>query len=312
MEYRQLGKTAFCVSRLCFGSLAISPMQSGFSPQEGAHVLRYALERGVNFIDTAECYENYPHIRAGLAGWDKEVFVSSKCYAYTREMMRDSLEAARRALDRDRIDIFLLHEQESILTLKGHWEALEYLLEAKAKGLVGAVGLSTHMVAGARAALETPEIEVLHPIINFAGRGIVDGTAGEMLTVIEACHAAGKGIYGMKIFGGGTLGEQAKEALDWALRLDCLDAIALGMKSRLEIDNNIAWMEGERGWPEEMAKIKRRLFIEDYCQGCGSCVARCQQKALRMQDGRAVLDAEKCVLCGYCSTVCRDFCIKIV
>ena len=45
------------------------------------------------------------------------------------------------------IDLFLLHEQE-VINGKGHWEALEYLLEAKAKEMIRAVGLSTHHIKG--------------------------------------------------------------------------------------------------------------------------------------------------------------------
>ena len=41
--------------------------------------------------------------------------------------MEKAFEEARRKLNRDKLDIFLLHEQESGLTIKGHWEAVEYL-----------------------------------------------------------------------------------------------------------------------------------------------------------------------------------------
>ena len=43
------------------------------------------------------------------------------------------MEKARHEIDRDVIDIFMMHEQESKWTLKGHRDALEYLLDAKCK-----------------------------------------------------------------------------------------------------------------------------------------------------------------------------------
>ena len=69
MEYHKLGQTPFMVSRICFGALTMGPLGANLSPAEGAKVLRKALELGVNFIDTAQYYQTYPHIAAALRGW---------------------------------------------------------------------------------------------------------------------------------------------------------------------------------------------------------------------------------------------------
>lgn len=53
-------------------------------------------------------------------------------------------------------------------------------------------------------------------------------------------------------------------------------------------------------------------MIHDWCEGCGRCVRRCGQGALRLENGRARVDLEKCVLCGYCAGVCPQVCIKVV
>lgn len=156
MEYTRLGRTGLKVSKICFGALTIGPLQANLPIEVGAGVIRYALDRGVNFIDTAEMYRTYPYIKRALKGYNKDVVVATKSYAYEREGMVKSLEEARAKLDRDVIDIFLLHEQESLYTIKGHWEAFEYLLEAKAKGLVRAVGISTHRIEAVKAVLAVP------------------------------------------------------------------------------------------------------------------------------------------------------------
>ena len=52
---------------------------------------------------------------------------------------------------------------KSPATLRGHAPALEYLVEAKERGLVEAVGISTHTVAGVRAAAAHPQIEIISP-----------------------------------------------------------------------------------------------------------------------------------------------------
>ncbi|MBC9785633.1 aldo/keto reductase [Heliobacterium chlorum] len=311
----ELGQTGVKVSRLCFGSLTIGPLQAGLPLEEGAALLRLAFESGVNFVDTAQIYGTYPYIRKALQGYSGDVVIASKSYAYTASAMAEALEEARRDLDRDRVEIFLLHEQESEHTLRGHWEAFEYLLEAKAKGWVKAVGLSTHSVAGVRAALAVPEIDIIHPLVNMAGIGILDGTVEEMLASIQEARQRGKGIYAMKVLGGGNLYGQAQAAMRWALGQPHIQAIAVGMQSPKELALNLQLFSGNDGDGETWAQVQkreRRLHIEDWCQGCGKCIPACPQKALHLLGPQVYVEKGRCVLCGYCSRMCRDFCIKVV
>lgn len=315
MQYGYLGATNICVSKLCFGSLTISPLQANLTLDLGANIIKHAMDLGVNFIDTAELYENYSYIREAQKKTTKNLVVATKSYSYTKEMMEKSLEKARKEMDRDMIDIFLLHEQESILTVKGHWEALEYLLAAKAKGWVRAVGISTHHIKGVEAAIEYPEIEIIHPIVNFRGLGILDGSIETMLQRLEQAKKLGKGIYGMKPIGGGNLIGQADEALCWAFNRPELDSIAVGMQSIAEVETNIAILEGKNpplDYQENLKSKKRKLHIEDYCEGCGRCVLKCSQNALQIIDGRVSVNHNKCILCGYCGAVCPNFTIKII
>jgi ferredoxin len=62
----------------------------------------------------------------------------------------------------------------------------------------------------------------------------------------------------------------------------------------------------------QLSKRSKRLHIDSWCIGCGNCVKACTSGALSLENGKAVLNKDKCVLCGYCSSYCRDFCIKIV
>jgi len=315
LQYVTLGKTGLRVSRLCFGSLTIGPLQANLAPREGAKVIRAALEQGVNFIDTAELYGTYPHIRAALEGWREHVVIASKCYAYSREGAQQSLELALRELGVDYLDIFMLHEQESRLTLQGHWAALEYFWEAKAKGIIGAVGISTHTVEAVRAAAEIEGIDVIHPLINISGLGIKDGTVTEMLAAIALAHGKGKGIYSMKPFGGGNLLNRKAECLQFVLDQPCIDAVAIGMQNVDEVAANIAMINGEPVAPALAARLAqqpRRLHIDEWCEGCGQCVARCPNGALSIKDGKAVVNPAKCVLCSYCSAACPEFFIKVI
>ncbi len=316
MEYRLLGKTGIRVSRLCFGVLTIGPLQAHLPLAEGVSIMRYAVDKGVNFFDTAELYGTYPYLRQLLGEVKGEdLVIASKSYAVTYEEMRQSVERARRELNRDVVDIFLLHEQESELTLKGHQGALEYLVEAKAKGIIKALGISTHHVAGVKAATSVPEIEVIHPLLNYKGLGISDGTVEEMLAAIEEASAAGKGIYLMKPLGGGNLINDVDTALKFAFSQEVAASVAVGMKSREEVEYNVLVASG-LPVPEKLKSAvfrkKPKLHIEDWCQGCGECVQACSQKALFVDcRGKARVKEELCVLCGYCAAACPNFCIRV-
>lgn len=309
-----MGHTGIKVSALCFGALTIGPLQAKMNIKEGAGLIRYALEQGVSFIDTAQLYRTYPYIREALYGWDRPVVIASKSYDYTWEGMKRTLEEARSALNRDFLDIFLLHEQESELTLEGHRPALEYLLEAKAKGLIRAVGLSTHTVNLIKVAADRDDLEVIHPIVNYRGLGLVDGSLPDLLAALKYAYEKGKGIYGMKPLGGGNLQANAREALEFAFKVPYLHSVALGCKLQEEVDFALAVMEGKRPSLFLREKVKgtvRRLQIEDWCTGCGSCVEKCPAGILQVSKGKASLVREGCLLCGYCGAACPVFAIKV-
>ncbi|NLK44069.1 MAG: aldo/keto reductase [Tissierellia bacterium] len=315
MDRIQLGNTGIEVSRLCFGSLTMTPFQAGLSVREGAYLIEYAYDKGINFIDTAELYDNYEYIKTALKNINREDFhIATKTYAYTKEMARDSLDLALKELGTDYIDIFLLHEQESIHTVKGHFEAIEYFIKEKEKGKIKSIGISTHRISGALAARDVDEIEVIHPIINKDGIGIQDGTIDEMLKVIEEIHSMGKGIYAMKPLGGGHLIKEAEVAFNFVKSIPHIHSIAIGMQSTNEIDANISLLEN--GYIPEDLKVqisrkKRKLIVADYCIACGNCVGRCRQKGIDIIDGRATPN-ENCILCGYCAKTCPEFCIKVI
>ncbi|MGI6298976.1 MAG: aldo/keto reductase [Saccharofermentanales bacterium] len=333
MDVRVLGKSGIAVSRLCFGTLTLSSCQADLDPEAGAELIQYASSKGVNFLDTAELYENYATIRKALRRISQPVVIASKSYAYDRESARQSLEKARRALDFDVIDIFLLHEQESMLTLKGHEPALEYYLEAVEHGLIRATGISTHAVEPVKAITaavtgdyrlwQEAELDpglwryasIIHPLLNISGIGLLDGTAADMQAAVGAAHDAGIGIYGMKMLGGGHLLPRFQEAADWALALNSTDAFAVGMQSRAEIDVNVALFEGRplaAADLEAASSKQRRLLVSEWCTGCGNCVQRCRSGALTVRDQRVVCDSSRCTLCGYCATACRDFVLKVI
>ncbi len=314
MQYVQLGNTGIRISRMCFGGLVIGPLQCNLSITEGAAVIRAALERGVNFIDTAELYGTYGHIREAIKGLPEKPVIATKSYAYSAEGAAESVEKARRELDTDVLDIFLMHEQESRLTLRGHREALEFYLNERDKGRIRAVGVSTHNIEVVRAICDMPEIDVVHPLINISGIGIGDGAIDGMLEAVEMAFSRGKGVYSMKPLGGGNLLHSYDECMDFVLGLPYIHSIAIGMQNADEVEMNILRFEGS-SIPEGLKKAalerEKRLHVDYWCEGCGRCVERCKQRAISIVEGKASVDRDKCVLCGYCGSACPQFAIKI-
>ncbi len=315
MQTNSLGNTGIEVSRICFGTLTVGPLQAALPVEQGAAVLAHAIEQGINFCDTAQLYQTYPYIHRAmeLTGYG-ELVVSSKTYAYTRELAVQAVEEARQGINRDYIDIFMLHEQESIHTLRGHSPALEYLLECKQKGIIRAVGASMHHVAAVEGACKLG-LDCIHPILNLDGLGIVDGSRQQMEDALVKAYNLGIGVFSMKPLGGGNLFRKAEDCLSYIVNQPFIHSVAIGMQSVEEVDANIGfWQQGGfTKHQQQLLKEKtRRLHIEDWCEGCGACVKRCGQKALSMQGGTAVCDHQACVLCGYCSTVCPAWAIKVV
>lgn len=316
MDYIRLGKTNLIVSRLCFGGLTVGPLQANMDIEEGAKVIAAAFDMGVNFIDTAKLYKTYPYIKRALEiSKNKNIIISSKSYDYTYEGMKESLQEALEELGVKKIGVFSLHEQESRLTLKGHFEALRYLCDAKKMGIIDAVGVSTHAVEVVEAACYMDEIDVIHPIINIKGLGIIDGTIDDMLKAVEKANKCGKGIYSMKPLGGGNLMAKSMECFDFVLNNPNIHSVAVGMQSLEEVYTNISIFEGRNPDEDVLLRLKnrdRKLHIDYWCIGCGECERACKNKAVKVVDGKAKVDKDKCVLCGYCSAYCPQFCIKIV
>jgi len=238
----------------------------------------------------------------------------TKSFAPTYEAMEASLARALGEMRLERIDIFLLHQQESEHTLRGHGGALEALAKAKRDGRIRAAGLSTHHVAAVRAATACPDVDVVFALLNVRGLGIQDGTAREMEEALREAHDGGKGVILMKALAGGHLYREAREAMEYVRGRPWVHSVCVGMRSAGEIDANIALMTGSEVGDDTLGALcagARRVVIDD-CRGCGRCVEACGASALSLVDGRASCDHERCVLCGYCARACPEFSIEVV
>ena len=310
MKKVMLGNTGIKVSIAGFGVLPMGPSQLALPVEEGAKIIKYAYQHGINFIDTAQYYRAYPYISKALESGDMDDFViCSKSLSADYDGMMEAILEARQELNREVIDIFLMHEVRSG-QLEERAQAWEALKDAKAKGLVRAIGLSTHHVDICMAAAAIPELDVVFPLINYAGLGIRKGnqfaTKEEMMEAIKVCHAAEKGIFSMKAFGGGSLTANYQEALDYVFSHPEIDSVMIGFGKITEVDDLLSYLDGtmDKNYNPDVSKKKVHINHED-CEGCGSCKAACPAGAIYWgENGLAEVDHDKCLTCGYCSPVC--------
>ncbi len=312
MNMTNLGNTGLVVSELCFGSLSLGREQYDLDPNRAEEVLHHAWGEGVRFFDTAEAYGTYAHLRSvsSLPG----AVIASRSYAVTACEMQRSLTMYREELGREVVDIFGLHEQESGLTLKGHAGAIGFLAEQKRQGLLRAVSVSTHSVPCVRAAAMHDDIDVIFAMLNVDGLGIQGGSRSDMEDALRLAYDAGKGIYLMKVLGGGHLHKDPGRALDYVRQFKWKHSICVGFRDEYEVEFAARLLQGLEppSVPEGRASESRRLVVEDWCEGCGECVRTCPFDALVVAGGSARVDPEKCMLCGYCARVCPHFCLKVV
>lgn len=310
MRKKKLGNTGIEVSEFGFGVMTIGSSQLDLSLEEGSELVRYGLEKGLQFLDTAQYYETYPYIREALKQTKLRPVICSKSLDVSYGKMREAVEEALRELCLERIDIFLLHEVRTDpdwQTRAGAWRCLQ---DVKKEGLVKAIGVSTHHVDVAQRIADTPEADVLFPLINFQGLGIRrgngPGTKEEMAEAIAACSRSGKGVFAMKAFGGGNLTGSYTQALDYVRGLSGIDSIMIGFGNKEEVDRIVQYADGTlpADYCPDISQKRIRIDQGD-CEGCGACKERCPNHAIFWnENGLAQVDPDICLTCGYCAPVC--------
>ena len=316
MHYNVLGNTGIEVSELCFGVLPMGPLQADVPVAEGAAVLAEAMRSGVTYYDTAEMYRTYPYLKKAIddTGKKYDIVIGSKSAASTYEDMQKAVEEALRSLERDYIDIFLLHAARVTGDPRekraGAWECLQ---DMKDKGYVRACGVSTHVIPTADKLAEGGT-DILFPIYNNAGIGLIQGTAEEMKAAVEKAAANGIGCLSMKLLGGGNLLHDYLDAIAFGRQVKAFASHAIGMVKMSELELNLRVFNDEKIERREVRDLKsskQMMFFRALCKRCGHCATRCPNYAIKMINGQPEFDRSKCLLCGYCADACPEFAIRV-
>jgi aryl-alcohol dehydrogenase-like predicted oxidoreductase len=157
MKYRKLGNTGLIVSELALGTMQFgSKMNVGNLGQEETHrMVKLALDRGINFIDTADVYslgESETMIGNALKGIREEIVLATKVRlpmsdnfnrsGATRVNIMRGIESSLRRLQTDHVDLYQVHGWDSNTPLEETLRALDDLVR---QGKVRYIGLSNYM-----------------------------------------------------------------------------------------------------------------------------------------------------------------------
>ncbi|MCI2147816.1 MAG: aldo/keto reductase [Clostridiales bacterium] len=311
---KPLGRTGIMVTPVGMGTLTMGFSQKNLSVEEGSSVIVHAAERGINFFDTAQYYDTYRFLRPALDEIKKREIPLPVIVSKTLAPDYDGAEAAvnecLRELDLSAVDIFLLHEVRGVSDFQDRQDAWKALQDCKEKGLIRAIGISTHHVDACLRMASEPECDVVFPLINKAGLGIRNadspGTREDMERAISACAKSGIGVFTMKAFGGGNLIEDYRSCLDYASHIPGNTSVMIGMADSSQADHAVEYFSGtlDRAYIPDTTG-KRLMVDQSDCEGCGTCKARCVSRAIFWnENGLAEIDQSKCVHCGYCAPVC--------
>ncbi len=303
MLFRKMPKNGDELSILGFGCMRMPLKEGGIDEERAKAQLRGAIDRGVNYVDTAWPYqggENENVVgRALKDGYRQKVKLATKLPSFivnTREDMDYFLNAQLEKLQTDHIDYYLLH------TLNGKlWDrldeldVLEFVKTAKADGRIVNAGFSFH-------GKDTDFIRIVDACdwdfcqiqYNYLDEKHQAGTRG-----LEYAASKGLGVVIMEPLRGGNLGvarapepiaeiwdeaqtkrSPAEWALRWVWNRPEVTVVLSGMNEEAHIDENLAVAENALPGSltkDELALVERvsekyRELMKVGCTGCGYCM----------------------------------------
>ena len=301
MLYRKMSKTDKKLSILGFGCMRL-PQTDDFTIDEvkATAMVRYAIDRGVNYIDTAYVYHNgesEPFLGRALAeGYRKKVNLATKMPVWDVKSRRDMdriLDEQLKRLNTDHIDFYLLHGLS-----RSSWNDMvdlnvgEFFDGAITDGKIRYAGFSFH-----------DNVQVFKEIVdeynwtfaqiqyNYMDEEYQSGTKG-----LDYAAEKGLGIVIMEPLRGGVLaretaetkklwalGGQSRSAAEWGLRWlwnrPEITVVLSGMSTMQQVKDNLSYAND--GKPSsltinnlevyEQVKTFYRSRIKIPCTSCRYC-----------------------------------------
>ena len=245
---RRLGRMGLEVPPLSLGTAAMGHALFEAGPFE--EVVYAALQAGIRYLDAARLYDVAEERLAPiLAKHRKDVFLTTKVWAKTRDEALRSLDKSLTLMGVASVDLCHLHNvgQHATQEVLGKGCLMEGVLEAKKRGLFKYVGCSGHLMPERFVpVIETGEIDLVMVAMNFVDAHTYN-FEGRVLPAARKHNCA---IVCMKVYGGVTGGwdgyrnrrpgrlvgdEHRQDALDYALSIPGLSTCVVGMRTLEEL-----------------------------------------------------------------------------
>jgi aryl-alcohol dehydrogenase-like predicted oxidoreductase len=260
--FRKLGDTGILVSPVCFGA----PRTNDES------LIRYSVEKGINFIDTGRAYGNGNNeklVGRAVSGARKNLIIQSKIRLEMSELpskgkgkkgaeeirsaLSSKLDASLKALNSEYIDVLLIHDalDEKLLF---HSETLKFFDEIKQSGKIKAHGFSTHNDCMNLLSRNNSEgfYDVIMVPFNHKGSFIhsVSGSYAEwdqkkLISILTEAGEKGKGVIAMKTCSGGPyspapgIAPDFVAAVKWVLQHQFISSAAIAMASFEQVNQHL-------------------------------------------------------------------------
>ncbi|MBD3191256.1 MAG: aldo/keto reductase [Candidatus Heimdallarchaeota archaeon] len=311
MQQIRLGKTGLQVSRVGIGGIPITRP----SEEEAIKLIQYAIDLGVNFIDTAYGYGvSEERFGEALKERREEVIIATKGWT------EDHLQTSLKRLNTDYIDLWQFH---GINSDKGIADVIENQMDWATKaiedGTVRHLGFSSHSLKIALKAIEIEQFETIQFPLNFVSNEALE-------ELLPKTRELDLGFIAMKPFAGGRL-KKAELAIKYLLQFeDILPDPGIerfkDIEEIVEIVNSNNWELSEQE-KQEIEEIKAKVG-KRFCRQCGYCMP-CPENVIIFgviylkilyelwpadwyfnweYVKRSVESAANCVECGICETKC--------
>ena len=197
---RVLGRTKEKVTILGLGTAPVG--EGPIDVEEGIKIFGAAIDRGVNYIDTARIYGNAEEILGHLIPKRRDkLFVVTKVSTHTAEQAEKSLDESMRRLKTDYLDLVHIHSigSKNIDRVLANNGVLNFLLKQKEKGKIRFIGTSGHnRPANFVRMIKTDQIDVVMCVMNYADRNIYDFES----KVLPEARKRNVGCVAMKVYVG--------------------------------------------------------------------------------------------------------------
>jgi len=269
VEKIRLGKTEMMVTRLGFGGIPIQRL----SENDAVAVVRRCLDLGVNYLDTANGYStSEERIGKAVKGRRHDVFIATKTFPGTAEIIEKNLDLSLKRLGTDYIDLYQFHgvnDTPAIQKILDPENGLMKVFErAKKAGKIRHIGVTSHQMDAAKALVKTGRFETIMFPFNF----ITCEPAEELLPL---CQENNVGFIVMKPMAGGLLSDAAV-AFKYLLQFKDIVVIP-GIEKVNEIEEIVRIYSGSHKMTAPERKKMQQMRDElgtrfcrrcDYCQPC--------------------------------------------